>query len=53
MNPFADDVVREPRDVSFSVKGLNDAPLDRLLTEFASLDASELPRSRPVTAKKA
>jgi hypothetical protein len=53
VNPFEDDVVREPRDVSFSVKGLNDAPLDRLLTEFASLDAGELPRSRPVRAKRA
>jgi hypothetical protein len=53
LNPFEDDVVREPRDVSFSVKGLNDAPLDRLLIEFASLDGGELPRSRPVTAKKA
>jgi hypothetical protein len=53
INPFEDDVVREPREVTFSVKGLNDAPLDRLLTEFASLDAGELPRSRPVRAKKA
>jgi hypothetical protein len=53
VNPFEDDVVREPRDVSFSVKGLNDAPLDRLLAEFASLDSGELPRSRPVRAKKA
>jgi hypothetical protein len=53
INPFEDDVVREPREVSFSVKGLNEAPLNRLATEFASLDAGELPRSRPVKAKKA
>src|SRR6516225_8218473 len=53
MDPFEDTVVREPREVAFSVKGLNDAPLDRLLTEFASLDAGRLPRSRPVRAKKA
>jgi hypothetical protein len=53
MDPFEDNVVREPREVTFSVKGLNDTPLDRLLTEFASLDAGELPRSRPVRAKKA
>jgi len=53
MNPFEDDVVREPREVTFSVKGLNDAPRDRVLMEFASLDAGELPRSKPVRAKKA
>jgi hypothetical protein len=53
MDPFEDTVVREPREVAFSVKGLNDAPLDRLLTQFASLDAGELPRSQPVRAKKA
>jgi hypothetical protein len=53
VNPFEDDVVREPREVSFSVKGLNDAPLERLLNEFSPLDAGELPRIRPVKAKKA
>jgi hypothetical protein len=53
INPFEDDVVREPREVSFSVKGLNDAPLNHLLVEFASLDDGELPRARPVKAKKA
>jgi hypothetical protein len=47
MNPFVDNVVREPREVSFSVSGLNDAPLTRLLSKFAALDAGELPRSRP------
>ncbi|XUM24299.1 hypothetical protein ACRAVF_14505 [Bradyrhizobium oligotrophicum S58] len=31
VNPFEDAIVREPREVSFSVKGLNDAPLNRLL----------------------
>jgi hypothetical protein len=53
MNPFEDTVVREPREVAFSVKGLNDAPLERILTQFASLDAGELPRSSPVRAKPA
>lgn len=53
MNPFEDDVVREPRDVAFSVTGLNDAPLETVLAEFAHLDAGELPRHRPVRAKKA
>jgi hypothetical protein len=53
VNPFEDNVVREPREVTFSVKGLNDAPLDRLLTPFESLDTGELPRSRPVRASKA
>jgi hypothetical protein len=47
MNPFEDNVVREPREVSFSVSGLNDAPLTRLLSKLAALDAGELPRSRP------
>jgi hypothetical protein len=36
IDPFEDTVVREPREVTFSVKGLNDAPLDWLLTQFAS-----------------
>ena len=53
VNPFEDNVVREPREVSFSVSGLNDAPLSHLLTQFAALDAGELPRSSPVKAKKA
>jgi hypothetical protein len=53
VNPFEDDVVREPREVSFSVKGLNDAPLETLLAEFEHLDAGELPRGRPIKAKKA
>lgn len=47
VNPFEDNVVREPREVSFSVSGLNDAPLTRLLSKFAALDVGELPRSRP------
>jgi len=53
VNPFEDDVVREPREVSFSVKGLNDEPLDRLIDEFERLDTGELPRSRPIKAHKA
>lgn len=53
VNPFEDDVVREPRDVSFSVKGLNDAPLNALLSKFSALDRGAPPRSRPARAAKA
>ncbi|GLH80280.1 hypothetical protein SSBR45G_51890 [Bradyrhizobium sp. SSBR45G] len=53
VNPFEDAIVREPRDVTFSVNGLNDAPLDRVLAKFAALDGGELPRSSPVKADRA
>ena len=53
VNPFEDDVVREPREVSFSVADLNDAPLNHLLNRFAALDSGELPRGRPAKADKA
>ncbi|MGJ5176428.1 hypothetical protein ACQR16_12235 [Bradyrhizobium oligotrophicum] len=53
VNPFEDAIVREPRDVSFSVKGLNDAPLHRLLSKFDALDAGELPRSSPARPDRA
>jgi hypothetical protein len=53
MNPFEDDVVREPREVSFSVKGLNDAPLNELLNKFSALDGGAPPRKRPAHAWKA
>ncbi|RAI39835.1 hypothetical protein [Rhodoplanes roseus] len=52
VNPFEDDVVREPREVSFSVKGLNDAPLSRLHREFSALDGGPPPR-KPASPKKA
>jgi hypothetical protein len=52
VNPFEDDVVTEPRRVSFSVKGLNDKPLERLATEFQKLTEGDLPR-RQITAEKA
>lgn len=52
VNPFEDDVVREPREVSFSVKGLNDAPLNALLAKFSTLDSGAPPRSRPARAAK-
>jgi hypothetical protein len=54
VNPFEDDVVREPRDVSFSVNGLNDAPLDVLISRFAALDTGGPPRgtqNRPAKAQ--
>ena len=53
VNPFEDDVVREPREVSFSVKGLNDAPLNALVGKFSALDAGAPPRRRPAQAAKA
>jgi hypothetical protein len=53
VNPFEDNVVREPREVSFSVSGLNDVPLQKLLTKFAALDRGELPRSRPMMPDRA
>jgi hypothetical protein len=53
VNPFEDQVVREPREVSFSVKGLNDGPLNVLLSKFSVLDAGAPPRTRPAPAPKA
>jgi len=53
VNPFEDDVVREPREVSFSVKGLNDAPLNALLSKFSAVEGGARPRSRPAQASKA
>jgi hypothetical protein len=52
MNPFDDDIVREPRDVTFSVQGLNEGPLNRLVTAFGKLDAGAQPRL-PVQPSKA
>ena len=53
VNPFEDDVVREPREVSFSVKGLNDQPLHMLVSRFSALDAGAAPRSPPSKVSKA
>jgi hypothetical protein len=52
VNPFEDDVVTEPRRVSFSVEGLNDKPLDKLIATFRKLTEGELPR-RQIAADKA
>jgi hypothetical protein len=52
VNPFDDDVVREPREVSFSVRGLNDAPLNELLTKLSTLDTADLPLRQPAKAPK-
>jgi hypothetical protein len=52
VNPFEADVVREPREVTYSVQGLNDAPLDHLIREFGCLTAGELPR-KPIPSPKA
>jgi hypothetical protein len=52
MNPFEDDIVREPRDVTFSVKGLNDNQLKRLIAIFETLETGAPPR-RPIRPPKA
>lgn len=51
VNPFKDDVVKRPRDVSFSVEGLNDSQLEELIETFSALDAQAAPRE-PVAAAK-
>ena len=38
VNPFDDDVVKEPRDIPVSVLGLNDAPLHTVLQTFGKLE---------------
>jgi hypothetical protein len=52
VNPFEADVIREPREVTFSVEGLNDRALNHLIAEFGHLTAGELPRS-PIQLLKA
>jgi hypothetical protein len=52
VNPFEDDVVTEPRRVSFSVQGLNDKPLEQLIARFRRLTEGKLPR-RQIPASKA
>lgn len=50
-NPFDDNIVFEPREAELAVAGLNDAPLARLLEQFATLEADPLPRRRPLHLK--
>ena len=52
VNPFEADVIREPREVTYSVQGLNDSPLNRLIAEFGCLTVGELPRN-PIPSPKA
>ena len=52
VNPFEADVIREPREVTFSVQGLNDSPLNHLITQFGRLTMGELPRD-PIPSPKA
>jgi hypothetical protein len=52
VNPFEADVIREPREVTFSVQGLNDSALNHLIAEFGRLTEGELPRS-PIPSPKA
>lgn len=52
LNPFKTDIVNEPREVTFSVQGLNDKPLQQLAEAFSRLDELAAPR-RPVPADKA
>ena len=53
VNPFENNIVRQPREAPSSVAGLNDAALDALVDRFAGLDASEPPRVPPVRPPKA
>src|SRR5258707_565499 len=52
VNPFADDVVTEPRRISYSVKGLNARPLEQLIARFRALTVGDLPR-KPIVDQKA
>src|SRR5215470_4427921 len=51
VNPFDADVIREPREVTYSVPGLNDSALNHLIAEFGRLTVGELPRS-PIFSPK-
>jgi hypothetical protein len=52
-NPFADNIVYDPRDAPASVAGLNDSALAALVAQFAPLDAVPPPRIPPARAPKA
>jgi hypothetical protein len=52
VNPFEDDAIEEPRAVHYSVPGLNDEPLNKLVAKFKGLTIGSLPRG-PITADKA
>src|SRR5215470_19030956 len=52
VNPFEADVIREPREVTYSVPGLNDGPLRHLIAKFGELTVGELPRN-PIPSPKA
>ncbi len=52
INPFTDDVVTEPRAVSFSVAGLNEKPIELISAVFEKLDKEKLPRAQ-IKAEKA
>ena len=52
VNPFEADVIREPREVTYSVQGLNDSPLNQLIAEFGHLTTGQLPRD-PIPSPKA
>jgi hypothetical protein len=52
MNPFDSDIINTPNEVSFSVTGLNDKPLNQLIVKFEELTKGALPRP-PIKAEKA
>ncbi|MGO9007361.1 MAG: hypothetical protein ACLQIQ_21970 [Beijerinckiaceae bacterium] len=52
INPFENDIINAPNEVSFSVAGLNDKPLNQLIAEFEGLTKGALPRP-PVKAPRA
>lgn len=53
LNPFVDDVVGQPRSVSYSVPGLNERALSKLLAQFDQIASGSLPRSPPKGDQKA
>ncbi len=50
-NPFDDNIVYEPREAELAVAGLNDAPLTRLIEQFAALETEPFPRRSAVHLK--
>jgi hypothetical protein len=52
VNPFEADIIREPREVTFSVPGLNDGALNHLIAKFGLLTVGELPRG-PIPSPEA
>lgn len=48
-NPFDKDIVSEPRSIEDPVKGLNDEPLEHLVSRFQNLEYDPKPRQSKLT----